>query len=471
MPSFDEFILSKMTGKMVAILGFGREGQSGFSLIRRLFPTAQIGIFDSDGKIRENPLLANDSFVTICTGKSYLDQIDHYDLILRSPGIPVWHLLSDQNGGEAGRIRTGKITSQTDLFLQFFHRQVIGVTGTKGKSTTASLIANILKTSGRDTILAGNIGNPVFHIAGLVGEETVVVLELSSHQLEFLTRGPHIAVMLNFFQEHLDAYSSYDAYQEAKLNITRYQTDEDFLVFSADDPILTEKTKPFLPLRKVYPFSVLSQHGDGLSMENDSLIFHHGNHHHPVWHIHQDRFLKGTHNLKNIMAAATVAQLLDICHEDLEDGIATFKGLEHRLEYVGESAGIHFYNDSIATIPEACIEAIKSIPGVETLVAGGFDRGIDYEPLGRFLAASDVSHFILTGDAGIRIGSAIMAAGACSKTVHYIRRFDEFAEIAFRVTPSGSVCLLSPAAASYDEFRNFEERGRRFRALTVNRTL
>jgi UDP-N-acetylmuramoylalanine--D-glutamate ligase len=311
----------------------------------------------------------------------------------------------------------------------------------------------------------------VFHIAGLVREETVVVLELSSHQLEFLTRGPHIAVMLNFFQEHLDAYSSYDAYQEAKLNITRYQTDEDFLVFSADDPALSVKVKPFLPFRRAYPCSFHPVSDFGMSLENDRLVFHDGNHHQPVWNIHQDRFLRGSHNLRNIMAAATVAQLLEVGHEDLEDGIATFKGLEHRLEYVGETARIHFYNDSIATIPEACIEAIKAIPGVDTLVAGGFDRGIDYEPLGRFLAESAVNHFILTGDAGTRIGSAIMAAGIGSKTVHYISHFDEFAKIAFRVTRPGYVCLLSPAAASYDEFRNFEERGRRFRALTAKEAL
>ncbi len=467
MQSFDEFIISKLTGKKVAILGFGREGQSGFALIRRLFPTEQIGIFDADGKVRENPLLMNDSWVTIHSGAGYLDQLNHFDLILRSPGIPVWNLLSDQNGGEAGKPEARKITSQTDLFLQFFHRQVIGVTGTKGKSTTASLIANILKTSGKDTLLAGNIGNPVFHIASLIREETIVVLELSSHQLEFLTRGPHIAVMLNFFQEHLDAYPSYEAYQQAKVNITRYQTEQDFLIFSADDPILSEKVRPYLPYRHCYPFSFYPASDSGMSMEDDRLVFHDGNQHQPVWNIHQDRFLKGSHNLRNIMAAATVARLLGVSNEDLEDGIATFKGLEHRLEYVGESGGIHFYNDSIATIPEACIEAIRAIPGVDTLVAGGFDRGIDYEPLGRYLAGSTVNHFILTGDAGMRIGASIMAAGIGSKSVHYISRFDEFAEIAFRVTRPGFVCLLSPAAASYDEFRNFEERGKRFRTLTV----
>jgi UDP-N-acetylmuramoylalanine--D-glutamate ligase len=142
--------------------------------------------------------------------------------------------------------------------------------------------------------------------------------------------------------------------------------------------------------------------------------------------------------------------------EAIQDGIATFKGLEHRLEYVGQFAGIHFYNDSIATIPEACMEAVKAIPQVDTLIAGGFDRGIDYADLATFLAASEVRNLILAGDAGRRIMECLTAAGHHDKKLFFINRFDDCRAIAFRETRPGFACLLSPAAASYDEFRNFE---------------
>jgi UDP-N-acetylmuramoylalanine--D-glutamate ligase len=165
------------------------------------------------------------------------------------------------------------------------------------------------------------------------------------------------------------------------------------------------------------------------------------------------------------MAAITVAMILDVDIEHIEDGIATFKGLEHRLEYVGEFGRIHFYNDSIATIPEACIEAIKAIPGVDTLVAGGFDRGIDYSSFAEFLSRSEVRNIILIGAAGKRIMEHLVLIDHSGKKIFHITRFDDFKPIAFRETRAGYVCLLSPAAASYDEFRDFEERGKRFREL------
>ena len=157
--------------------------------------------------------------------------------------------------------------------------------------------------------------------------------------------------------------------------------------------------------------------------------------------------------------------ILGVEPEMVEDGISTFKGLEHRLEYVGEFGGIHFYNDSIATIPEACMEAVKAIPKVDTLIAGGFDRGIDYAGLAEFLCSSRVRNLILVGVAGKRIGEHLGCNGLNEKKLFYIGRFDDFREIAFRETRAGYACLLSPAAASYDEFKNFEERGKRFREL------
>ena len=463
-----DLIRKRFTDKSVVLLGFGREGQSSYTLFRRIYPDKEIAIADQNETIRENPLVKEDPHVAFITGTDYLSRLKDFDFIFRSPGIPVWQLLKQGEEGKDGSnrlLRRNNITSQTELFLECYAKQVIGITGTKGKSTTSSLIHHIFKTAGRDVLLAGNIGNPVFHLADITTPETTIVLELSSHQLEFLTRAPHISVLLNLYQEHLDAYESYEAYQLAKLNITKYQQPDDYIIYNADDPLVAGLVTPFLPDRRGYPFSSVGEPRPGGFIRDGMLCFANAGEVIPVWKIHQDRFLRGDHNLKNIMAAVNAAMLAGVDIESIQDGIATFKGLEHRLEYVGEFRGIHFYNDSIATIPEACMEAVKAIPAVDTLVAGGFDRGIDYGGLAQFLAASAVRNLILIGDAGRRIEEELSRLRVSDKKVFHINRFDDFREIAFRETRPGAVCLLSPAAASYDEFRNFEERGRRFRAL------
>jgi UDP-N-acetylmuramoylalanine--D-glutamate ligase len=181
--------------------------------------------------------------------------------------------------------------------------------------------------------------------------------------------------------------------------------------------------------------------------------------------LNRKRKLKGDHNLMNIMAAVNVCKVLGIPDKFITEGITSFRGLEHRIEYVGQFHGIDFYNDSIATIPEACIEAVKALGNVDTLILGGFDRGIDYSNLARFLSASDVRNLIFTGEAGRRILHEIREIRNPGQTLFLLTRFEEFAGIVLQVTRPGSVCLLSPAAASYDEFTNFEERGRRFKEL------
>jgi len=271
--------------------------------------------------------------------------------------------------------------------------------------------------------------------------------------------------LLNLFQEHLDAYPDYEAYQLAKVNIAKFQQEGDYLIFNLDDERVEGHLRPFLDQRQSFPFSVLREPQPGGFIRNGWICFSDGAKLISVWKIHQDRFLRGEHNLKNILAAVNVAMILGTEPQVIEDGIATFKGLEHRLEYVGEFGKIHFYNDSIATIPEACMEAVRAIPKVDTLVAGGFDRGIDYAMLAGFLCKSKVRNFILAGAAGKRIGEHMERLDLNEKNIFYILHFDEFRDIAVRETRPGYACLLSPAAASYDEFNNFEERGQRFRDL------
>jgi len=471
-----DLIRDRFENKSVAFLGFGREGQSSYVVFRKVFPEKRFAIADQNEEVRRNPLVAEDRNLDFITGNDYLERLLPYDVILRSPGIPLWNSSLSRRHTTASTTfpetlsSSRLISSQTDLFLQAYSHQVIGVTGTKGKSTTSSLIHHILKTAGKDTLLVGNIGNPSFHYIDQIKPETKIVFELSSHQLEYISNAPHISVWLNLFQEHLDAYASFEEYQLAKANITKYQNNQDILIFNNDDPLVVKQVAPYQAERHCYPFSVEKEYRPGGFIRDGMLFFASGKTEVPVWKLHQERYLRGVHNLKNILAAVNVAMILAISAEETEDGIATFKGLGHRLEYVGEQGGIHFYNDSIATIPEACMEAIRAVPRVDTLIAGGFDRGIDYTGLAGFLSRSAIRNFIFTGAAGKRIGGYLEMLDHSGKKIFYIHRFDDFNEIAFRETLPGYVCLLSPAAASYDEFSNFEERGNRFKEL-INKRL
>jgi len=468
-----DLLHERFSGKSIALLGFGREGQSTYLFLRKIFTEMLLTIADRNPGVRDNPLVQGDRYLDFITGGEYLERLASFDVIFRSPGIPVWKLVEDQaNEGKSaspanghGRIPRDRITSQTELFLEYYADQAIGVTGTKGKSTTSSLLSHILKTAGKEVILAGNIGNPLFNFVDLITPGTIIVCELSSHQLEFLRRAPHISILLNMYQEHLDAYESFEAYCQAKLNITRYQNRSDFFVYNADDPLVSSLAGTYTGSRQACPFSMPERQAHGCFIRDETIIYRDGKREVPVWKIHQDRFLRGRHNLLNILAATSAAMILGTDPELIGEGISTFKGLEHRLEYVGEFQRIHFYDDSIATISEACMEAIRAIPMVDTLIAGGFDRGIDYSGLAGFLAESAVRNFILVGDAGRRIAEHLKSRGIAGKKIFCINRFDDFREIAFRETLPGYACLLSPAAASYDEFNNFEERGKRFREL------
>jgi len=453
----DKLVREIFEGRNTLLLGFGREGQGSYSLIRRVLPDQKLTLADADEGVADNPLLKGDENIILQLGAGYLDNIRSFDVVMKSPGIT----LRDVSFG----MHAPLITSQTDLFLRMYAGQVIGVTGTKGKSTTSSLLYHILKVAGMDALLVGNIGSAAFHYLDQVKPGTMIVFELSSHQLEYIERAPHIAILLNLFQEHLDAYSSYKAYQAAKMNIARFQAKGDFLIYNQDDPLIAEHVTSLDRVQSLFPFSCDEELAEGCSGSADEILINRGPGHRMLLEGMHNKYLNGEHNLRNIMAAVSAAFLLGVRREDILDGTETFKGLAHRMEYAGMSGDITFYNDSIATIPEACMAAVKSIPGVDTLVAGGFDRGIDYAALGQFLAHSAIRNFILTGEAGRRIGAEIEKAGGETKNLFYINRFDDFIQPAMKHTRPGAVCLLSPAAASYDEFRNFEERGQRFTEL------
>lgn len=443
-----EFLRNKINGRKLLILGFGREGESTFRFLEKYFPEIKIAVADVNENI---PDKLNRKQIKVFTGKNYLNSIKEYDLILKTPGISLNHL--------SFSFDKKTITSQTDLFLEFYHKQVIGITGTKGKSTTSSLIYHIIKLYSGDVVFVGNIGIPPFDLIEEIKPSSRIVFELSSHQLEFIHRSPHISVLLNIFKEHLDHYRTFEDYKLSKLNITEYQDSYDYFIYNADDKNTCDLIPSVKSVKNIFLFSLKEILQNGCYVSGDTIFFRDHKNESPVYDLKQERKLKGDHNIYNIMAAVCACKISKIPDKYIIEGINSFKGLEHRIEYVGKYDGIDFYNDSIATIPEATIEAIKTLKSVETLILGGFDRGIDYTLFTEYLSGSDVKNILFMGKAGDRIYSILNKMDYGNKRLIIAENLEKAVHIAKEKTSIYGICLLSPAAASYDSFKNFEERG------------
>ncbi len=452
----NQLIKKLFEDKSIALLGFGREGHSTYRLLRKILPNKEITIIDENNEIIDSDILKNDPNLQFITGKDYLQYIDDFDLAIKSPGIP-----SNTLPKELKRVH---LTSQTDIFLQCYGHQCVGITGTKGKSTTSSLVFHILKNAGVNTLLVGNIGIPPFDCIDDIKPDSLIVMELSSHQLEYISHAPHIAVFLNLFQEHLDHYYTYLEYQSAKFNIGKYQGASDYFIYNQDNETLCQLLENSKVLEtQSLAFSLKSGTKAEIRIDNQIIELIYGRRIIKLYDTSQGQPLKGHHNLYNIMAASAVCYLSGISTHQISSGIQSFNGLEHRIELVGNYAGITWYNDSIATIPEATIEAIKTLQTVDTVILGGFDRRIEYTILYPFLSASGVSNIIFVGEAGSRMQNEFVVYGANNINFYPATDYMQVIKIAAEVTQKGKICLLSPAAASYDMFRNFEERGNTYK--------
>jgi len=406
-------IIDFLKDKNIAILGFGKEGKSSYSFIRKHLPDKYLFIHDV------NEIEIDDPNVTVISGENYLQNLNKYDIILKTPGISFANLNYF--------IEPEKISSQTALFLQYFGKQTIGITGTKGKSTIASLIYHILTQNHKKTVLAGNIGTPLFDVIDKMDKQTLVVAELSAHQLEFVRHSPHIAVLLNLYPEHLDHFNSFSSYIQAKLNITTYQNENDMLVYNEDDEWISKLLKQHNLNRNFYPYS----------------------------------------NRVKQNAAFLTCKLLKITDQQIESACSSFIPLAHRQELVGEKHGILFYNDSIATVPEATIFALKNIAEVDTLLLGGFDRGINYEILYDYLHKNPIENIVFMGPAGIRMKTEWDKKYGEVKNSMVENDMQKIICFAIHNTRKEKICLLSPAAASYDQYPNFEERGKKFKQCAL----
>ncbi len=393
-------IIEKLNGKNILIWGYGKEGKSTEQFLYKYCNDFSVKVYEGDRDGIEE---------------------DDFDLIIKSPGI----VMSDENP---------KYTSQTELFLEQFRDEVIGITGTKGKSTTSAILYTVLKEcSGRNVILLGNIGSPCLDYFEEITNDTIIVYEMSCHQLAHTKVSPHIAVFLNLYEEHLDYYKTIDNYFAAKNNITKYQTKDDYLFLGIDVPQIDTNAiviKILKQCRKEFNLSIL-----------------------------------GEHNEYNAQFAYSIAvDLFGLSEKDVLNSMHIFKGLPHRLEYIGKIDDIFYYDDSISTIPEATINAINSISNVQTVLLGGMDRKINYDSLVEFIRKNRQLQFICFYASGKRIFQSVNGCSNC----HYVADLKNGVLLAKKITEKGKACILSPASASYGYFKNFEERGEIFKKYVLS---
>ncbi len=444
-----KLLASYGASKKILVLGLGREGIDNFLFLRKLFPKKNIGIADRNEKIASLAIHRRGG-IKWHLGKNYLRALKNYDMIIKSPGIPFKIL---------PKTALKKITSQTEIFFENCPGKIIGITGTKGKSTTASLIYKILKQGRVKAHLVGNIGKPVLNL--LIPKESrfyrakrgkflfsatpkdAYVYELSSHQLYNLKKSPQIAVFLNVYPEHLDYYRNFNDYFKAKQNIARYQKKEDYFVYNSRDP-LVKRTAEISKARKI-PFD---------SIEVEKII------------KKREIPLIGKFNLQNIKAAIAVGKIFKISNENIKKAIKEFKPLSHRLEYVGEFKGIKFYNDALSTIPETAIAAIDALkPDVQTIIVGGFDRKIDFKELAKKILKSKIKNIILFPTTGEKIWKEIIkqAKGKKLPKPFFIDNMPAAVKLAYENTKKGKICLLSTASTSFSIFKDYKEKGNLFK--------
>lgn len=447
-------LIEYLKDKKILILGFGVEGKSTYNFLRKHFPLKPLAVrYHKQDFNKESKYLENDKNLSFYTGDEYLKDIEQYDLILKSPGV-TFKGIDTTNFIE-------KVTSQLELFFEYYDCYTIGITGTKGKSTTSSLIHQMLQEQGKKTRLLGNIGIPIFDEIEDIEQDEMVVLEISSHGLEYIKKSPNIGIILNVYEEHLDHYESLEKYIEAKYNIVKYQKESDIAIFNMDNEIM--KNYPYKFLEKDYGITM----NKDKTSERKNVIYLKDNaiyQNEKILYCTTDaRKLKGNYMLNNIMFVLAVSEILNLDISKTVNTINTFEPLEHRMEFVGTFDGVEYYNNSIATIPEATIDAVETLEKVDTLIVGGNDRGVNQNGLIEFLIKSNVKNIICLPKTGEFIFERIVNNE--NHNVIMVKTMEEAVRYAKEVTAKGSMCLLSPAASSYGYFKNFGERGRIFKEL------
>jgi len=439
-------------GKRVLVVGLGKSGiASALFLADR---GARVAVSDTKSEEelpREIPLLL-DRGIVVEAGYHGERTFKEQELIVISPGVPadVPQLLQARQAGIP-------VIGEVELAARYLKGKIVAITGSNGKTTTTSLAGEIIAAGGRETLVGGNIGTPAIGFVESSTDETWIVLEVSSFQLETIeTFHPKIAVVLNVTPDHLDRHRTFANYAAAKTRIFENQARDDFAVLNADDATcvaMADKTTA-----AVYWFSRQRKAEHGAFVRGDSIIWRDLGKEQTIMHI-AEISLKGAHNVENVLAAVCVGVLAGVDPAEMRYAVANFKAVEHRLEYVATIRGVQYYNDSKATNVDATIKALESFPSGVHLILGGKDKGSDYSVLNPLLEKR-VKGVYTIGSAASKIesqlrGTQVVSAGTIDNA---LRRASEAA------TP-GDIVLLAPACASFDQFVSYEHRGRVFKDL------
>jgi UDP-N-acetylmuramoylalanine--D-glutamate ligase len=398
-------------------------------------------------------------------GSHPVELLDQAELVCISGGVP----LTIPFLVEARR-RGIPFTNDTQVFLEHVPCRVCGITGSAGKTTTTSLVGEIARKAaelegsplqGKNVWVGGNIGNPLISAVDSMSPDDVAIVELSSFQLELVTRSPQIAAILNITPNHLDRHLTMEAYTSAKAKILDYQDAQDVAVLGRDDPGAAAMAGRVRGRQVSFGFTPVPSTAQGTRIADGHLLWQEPGRQEKLLCL-EDIQLRGEHNQLNVLAACAIACTLELPVQAMQPAVRAFRGVPHRLEYVRTWKGARWYNDSIATAPERAIAAIKAFSEPLVLLAGGRDKNLPWTSFAR-VVAERVDHLILFGEAAKLIGAALNRSSGRPYSINYCENLYDAVQAAAELVEAGDVVLLSPGGTSFDEFRDFEERGERFR--------
>ena len=443
----------ELKDKRVLVVGLGRSGVASAFFLKSRGARVTVSDAKSENELRDEIPALLDQGIAVETGGHGERTFQDQDLIVVSPGVP-----SDAQALGQARALGQPIVGEIELASEFLAGPLVAITGSNGKTTTTTLVGEILRAGERKTLVGGNIGRPAISLVGEATPDTVIVLEVSSFQLETIrTFRPRIAIVLNVTADHLDRHRTFTAYVDAKARIFLNQQGEDFAVLNRDDPTCADlrgRTRA-----RVFWFSRRREVEEGAFLERGQIIFRRQGEREEIMPASEIP-LKGAHNLENVLAAVSAARLMGVGRERIRAAVTGFKAVEHRLEYVATVGGVEYYNDSKATNVDATIKALESFPANVHLILGGKDKGSDYTLL-RDLLRERVKCVYTIGAAAEKIQSQIQGIVRSRRTETIEAAVKEAAASA----EPGDVVLLAPACASFDQFANYEHRGRVFKQL------
>ncbi len=458
--SVSEMITRDLAGKRAVVLGLARQGVAMARFLARAGAQVTVSDLKTKAELADAVAALADAPVRYALGGHPMSLLRGTDFICVSGGVPLDIPLLVE-----ARKKGIPLVSDAQLFLERCPATVIGITGSAGKTTTTALVGEMCRAAGRTTWVGGNIGNPLLDDLERMALGDLVVMELSSFQLELTSVSPPVAAVLNITPNHLDRHKTMEAYIAAKKRIVAFQKPEDWAVLGFDDA--NARAMALETPAQVVFFSGGAQVDRGAYKTNGQLALRLGEREEVICRREEVR-LRGDHNLLNVLAACALAGVVGVPVEAMRQVVRTFSGVEHRLEFVREWRGVQWYDDSIATAPERVVAALRSFTEPIVLLAGGRDKKLPWEEFARE-AVQRIRYLITFGEAGEMIAGkveeAAQAASGRIEGIQRVRTLEEAVEAAARVARPGDVVLLSPGGTSFDAFRDFAERGDRFKEL------